>query len=111
MANGKVVRRRPAHNEATRRRARESVHQMAQAQARQDPILQFDLENISVGCDVGKPPRADVVIRVAESALSQHHAQRRAAAREEAARPVLTVHRRFRAIGGREYAVGEYRID
>ena len=31
--------------------------------------------------------------------------------REEAARPVLTVHRPFRAIGGKKYAPGTYRID
>ena len=31
--------------------------------------------------------------------------------REEAARPVLTVHRPFRAIGGKKYAPGTYRVD
>lgn len=84
---------------------------MAQAQVRLDPILQLDLENISVGRDVGKPPRADVVIRAAETALRQHHAELEATAREEATRPKLTVHRPFRAIGGKSYAPGTYRVD
>lgn len=111
VATGRVFRHRPAHDEPTMRRARQLVHEMAQAQVQLDPILQLDLENISVGRPVGHAKRVKVVIEAAESALHQHHAQREATAREEAARPLLTVHRPFRAIGGKNYAAGTYRVD
>ena len=110
-SSGKVVRRHPAHDEPTMRRARELVHEMAQAQVQLEVTLMLDLERVASGRPVGHARRVKVVIEAAESALSQHYAQKQSAAREEAARPVLTVHRRFRGIGGKNYAPGTYPVD
>ena len=110
LATGRVFRHRPAYDGATMKRARELKHQLAHDRAPLAPILMGDLEAIGQGRHVGSDKRVAIVMGAAEGALSQHHTERQATTREEAARPVLTVHRPFRAIAGKKYAPGTYRI-
>lgn len=108
---GRVVRHWAAYDEPTIRRARELVRELAQSQAEMDGILRGDLEAIGQGRQVGSEKRLRIVLEAAATALRQRQAERKAATQEEAAKLRLTVLRRFRGIGSRQYAAGEYRID
>lgn len=111
VVTGNVVRRRVVQDEATMSRARQLRQEMARAGVKLDPILDLDLENITVGAPVGDAKRVRIVMDAAERALRQRKVEQQAAVRERASRPLLTVHRPFRAIAGKQYAPGTYPID
>lgn len=111
IVTGRVVRHWAEYDDATMKRARELKHQLARDRAPLAPILMGDLEAIGQGRQVGSEKRLRIVLEAAATALRQHQAERKAATQEEAAKLRLAVRRRFRGIGGRQYAAGEYRID
>lgn len=109
---GKVIRpMKPSITPATEDRARRALKRLAERNLKLDPVLQQTLERAAWGCYLGHPKSADAAIAAAEGATNRIDAERQAAASEQAARPVLTVHRPFRAIGGKSYAPGTFRID
>ncbi len=111
-ATGKVVRPlEPTIPRATEERARDALKALAARNLMIDAVLQQNLELAAYGGYTSHPRGAEAAISAAESAVERYESTRRAAAKEEAARAILTVHRPFRAIGGKHYAPGTYRVD
>ena len=96
---------------ATQDRTRDALRALAARNLKIDAVLQQNLELAAYGRYTSHPRGAEAAISAADSAVQRYESTRQAAAKEEAARPMLTVHRPFRAIGGKHYAPGTYRVD
>jgi hypothetical protein len=108
VATGEAIRHRPEHDEDTIARAREALRGLRVVGIHLDGIMEATLQRAAAGAHAGSPKTLAKIISAAESAIQNEYARRKAAAREEAARPVLTV--RFRFKTHKQYEPGIYRI-